>query len=398
MINSLNSNYSNLNIQNKNLNPIKESNLSKPSSNHSTKEQSQEPLINPSNKLSNSVNDKTQAVSKILGYGVDKDGYFTSDFNEAAGIPKDYKIYAKDMQSFENKIGKGNTINDSLFTGMDIAKTLGNTYKLFSQLIPDDTDFTKDKLENIPKWFQYDNQSFEIIKIYENKDALMNIQKTKNDFKTEVSLEFNFKANQKLDKGETLLAFLKGLDGDLYWRYGVIVGDTTILGKLGGLDRNMSFDEIKDLNNFLSQHPINHVANDELMKQTLLLPMKMSNIEDFKKEWLKLETQNKQSLQENQSIDNQKITLNTQKSNESTQNPEDKKPFKPIQGESQNKETYKDNNISHEFLKKLLKNSFNQAKELEILLGMKMSDEEGELNSFLLKKNLQSIKGVDIKA
>ena len=70
--------------------------------------------------------------------------------------------------------------------------------------------------------------------------------------------------------------------------------------------------------------------------------------------------------------------------------------FKPIQGESKNKETYKDNNIRHEFLKKLLKNSFNQAKELEILLGMKMSDDEN-FDNFLLKKNLQSVKSVDIK-
>ncbi|EFU2516819.1 hypothetical protein HUL58_001339 [Campylobacter upsaliensis] len=39
----------------------------------------------------NSPSDKTQAVDKILGYGVDKEGFFTSDFNEAAKIPKDYK-------------------------------------------------------------------------------------------------------------------------------------------------------------------------------------------------------------------------------------------------------------------------------------------------------------------
>ena len=36
----------------------------------------------------NLVKDKSEAISEILGYGVDKEGYFTSDFNEAAGIPK----------------------------------------------------------------------------------------------------------------------------------------------------------------------------------------------------------------------------------------------------------------------------------------------------------------------
>ncbi|EAK4796933.1 hypothetical protein P6E80_002305, partial [Campylobacter coli] len=29
----------------------------------------------------NLVSDKSQAVDKILGYGVDKEGFFTSDFN-----------------------------------------------------------------------------------------------------------------------------------------------------------------------------------------------------------------------------------------------------------------------------------------------------------------------------
>lgn len=47
----------------------------------------------------NLVKDKSQAVSEILGYGVDSEGYFTSDFNEKAGLPKDYKIYAKDIKT-----------------------------------------------------------------------------------------------------------------------------------------------------------------------------------------------------------------------------------------------------------------------------------------------------------
>ncbi|EIX7269108.1 hypothetical protein MK586_001036, partial [Campylobacter coli] len=57
------------------------------------------PNTKSSNVIANNnlVSDKSQAVDKILGYGVDKEGFFTSDFNEAAGLPKDYKIYAKDI-------------------------------------------------------------------------------------------------------------------------------------------------------------------------------------------------------------------------------------------------------------------------------------------------------------
>ena len=49
---------------------------------------------------SNFVKDKSQATSEILGYGVDNDGFFTQDFNEAAGIPKSFKIHAKQIKSF----------------------------------------------------------------------------------------------------------------------------------------------------------------------------------------------------------------------------------------------------------------------------------------------------------
>ncbi|EAK0574300.1 Cj0814 family flagellar-dependent secreted protein, partial [Campylobacter jejuni] len=128
MINSLNSNHFNLNLQNKNLNP-KESNLSKPSSENFTKELSQETLINSSNKLLNLVNDKTQAVNKILGYGVDKDGYFTSDFNEAAGLPQDYKINANWIEDFNQILTTTKLSSKALYNYVDWAKELGNFYK-----------------------------------------------------------------------------------------------------------------------------------------------------------------------------------------------------------------------------------------------------------------------------
>ncbi|HIC3935025.1 TPA: hypothetical protein ACW5B0_001722, partial [Campylobacter coli] len=82
-------------------------------------------------------------------------------------------------------------------------------------------------------------------------------------------------------------------------------------------------------------------------------------------------------------LNKQQSSNSTQESNENGQNP-DEKPFKAIQGESKNKETYKDNNISSEFLKKLLENSFNKAKELELLFGMNFSnDNAGEFNKIL---------------
>ncbi|MGN5482712.1 Cj0814 family flagellar-dependent secreted protein, partial [Campylobacter coli] len=61
--------------------------------------------------------------------------FFTSDFNEAAELPKDYKIYAKSAESFVNFQENDNYLF-SFFHKVDIAKTIGNSYKILSQIIP----------------------------------------------------------------------------------------------------------------------------------------------------------------------------------------------------------------------------------------------------------------------
>lgn len=71
--------------------------------------------------------------------------------------------------------------------------------------------------------------------------------------------------------------------------------------------------------------------------------------------------------------------------------------FKPIQAESKNKETYKDDNTRNELVKKLLEGKFSTSKELELLFGMKISDDDaGEFNQFLSQNT--SVKIIDIKA
>ncbi|EGC3361296.1 hypothetical protein H9C14_001774, partial [Campylobacter coli] len=73
------------------------------------------------------------------------------------------------------------------------------------------------------------------------------------------------------------------------------------------------------------------------------------------------------------------------------------KPFKAIQGESKNKETYKDDNKMNELLKKLLETKFGTSDELEILFGMNFSnDDTGEFNKILSQNT--SAKIIDIKA
>ncbi|EDA4595069.1 hypothetical protein F9I44_08120, partial [Campylobacter coli] len=110
---------------------------------------------NTVNETSNLVSDKSGAVNKVLGYGVDENGFFTSDFNEAAGLPKDYKIYAKDIENFVNIQTKSLL---SSYINIDIAKSIGNAYKVFSQLLDDELNnkinFAKEDLVKIPQGFE----------------------------------------------------------------------------------------------------------------------------------------------------------------------------------------------------------------------------------------------------
>ncbi len=95
-------------------------------------------------------------------------------------------------------------------------------------------------------------------------------------------------------------------------------------------------------------------------------------------------------------LNKQQSSNSTQESNENGQNP-DEKPFKAIQAKSKNKETYKDDSKMNELVKKLLENKFGKSEELELLFGMKFSDDSaGEFNKFLSSNSAP--KSIDIKA
>ncbi|MCR2088690.1 hypothetical protein CUPS10544_06905 [Campylobacter upsaliensis] len=103
-----------------------------------------------------------------------------------------------------------------------------------------------------------------------------------------------------------------------------------------------------------------------------------------------LELQKKYEMNFNQEINQ------TQQTQQPSQASQTKKPRTPIQSESQNKETYKDDNAKNELLKKLLENKFGKSEELELLFGIKFSDDKASELSKMLSKNTK--KSVDIKA
>ena len=110
--------------------------------------------------------------NEVLGYKVDEDGYFTSEFNEAAGIPKDYKIHSDTLKSLVNVNDKAGVFY-KMFSKIDIAKTVGNAYKILSQVAGDELlnskeGFTKEDLAKFPQGYEYEKSSLKVTKVNKN--------------------------------------------------------------------------------------------------------------------------------------------------------------------------------------------------------------------------------------
>ena len=111
-----------------------------------------------------------QTSSEVLGYKVDKDGYFTDEFNKQAGIPSEYKIHSSTLESLVN-VAEGTSFFSRTFKSIDIAKTAGNAYKILCQVVGEDTlnskdSFSLDEIRNFPQGFEYNRQSMQVTKIH----------------------------------------------------------------------------------------------------------------------------------------------------------------------------------------------------------------------------------------
>ena len=110
-----------------------------------------------------------QTSSLVLGYKIDKDGYFTDEFNKQAGIPSGYKIHSSTLESLV-RIETQPDYMQRVFDSIDILKTVNNAYKILSQVVGEDTlnskdSFSLDEIRNFPQGFSYNRQSMQVIKI-----------------------------------------------------------------------------------------------------------------------------------------------------------------------------------------------------------------------------------------
>ncbi|EPN3620136.1 hypothetical protein ACTXUC_000142 [Campylobacter upsaliensis] len=159
------------------------------------------------------------------------------------------------------------------------------------------------------------------------------------------------------------------------------------------LKGKMSQEEIHFLNDFKEKNKASMQWLDEdLQREYISLYHTSMDIEEFKQKWLELQSKHNSRLSEIAEQSQRDI----EKEMQMLQTKETKNPRTPIQSESQNKETYKDDNAKNELLKKLLENKFGKSEELELLFGIKFSDDKASELSKMLSKNTK--KSVDIKA
>ncbi|ENU0234789.1 hypothetical protein ACFBA1_001944, partial [Campylobacter coli] len=305
------------------------------------------------------------------GYSTQKLKDISQATTQSLGISKNYKIDATQMQTLVKNLSQ-----NKHFDTIDFTKTLENAYKVFSNLM----QFSKNEL---PLGFEMDKNSFEILKIYDKAQDLENNFLNENNSYKGSKVVINLKDLNSKDK--SFMNFANVVFNQFGGGY-LIEGQSNISGKLMGFDKNMDKNQIQDLNDFIKNNSF--IANGSMEKLMEALDLFSSNlsIEEFKQKWLNL-------------------TINLEPSNKTIEQivredlkaKEEQKPRTPIQSESKNKETYKDDNTRNELLRKLLETKFGTSDELEILFGMKFSDDNtGEFNKILSLNSAP--KSIDIKA
>ncbi|TQR48783.1 Cj0814 family flagellar-dependent secreted protein, partial [Campylobacter troglodytis] len=220
----------------------------------SVREKTNSNAVNSNSKISNSANE-------VLGYKVDKEGYFTEEFNKAAGIPKDYKIHSSTMESLVRAKTQTLVPFYRFFTSVDIAKSIGNAYKILSQVVGDEVlnsknDFTSDDIKSLQKAFTYNTKTLELMQTeslnrFENvevKDMGLKENEAFSSLFIDTDEPLNGKENLNVGSFSTTANKYTNKDGSIS-KGGLLIGvlnsnlhaiegETTIWGKMQGYDKN----------------------------------------------------------------------------------------------------------------------------------------------------------------
>ncbi|MBX1886665.1 hypothetical protein [Campylobacter peloridis] len=216
---------------------------------------------------------------------------------------------------------------------------------------------------------------------YFGKNPLETLNKIKNEIVENKNPELTKKQKEKLGND---LIYLYKISKKFSDKIELIEG--SIEDKLR--KNELSKSEVKDLFKWIDENAksprwlsINGVNYDEAYVKIFHTS---KSIDELKEKYLE--------LQNTYFVDFSKKINESQETSEK----DIEKTFKPIQAESKNKETYKDDNTKSELVKKLLEDKFSTSKELELLFGMKFNYENiEEFNHFLSQDTTPKI--IDIK-
>ncbi|ENY8267210.1 Cj0814 family flagellar-dependent secreted protein [Campylobacter coli] len=156
--------------------------------NFSISSKTSSPIYDISSEFKNSIYtlkykqaDISTSTNTAYGYSVDKDGYMGSDFNKAAGLPKDFKIHKSTLDEIEryNTDLNAHTANylgvSSYYSNIDMADTIRQYYSKFNQIInhsfgnSNKTSFSVEDLNSLPKGYSIHNTDFKFM--FENLDS-----------------------------------------------------------------------------------------------------------------------------------------------------------------------------------------------------------------------------------
>ncbi|TKX30924.1 hypothetical protein [Campylobacter estrildidarum] len=373
MINNINS-YSNYNYYTNTLNSNKKNSKTNDSvDNNNNKEINNNTNlnnnINSNNNISNNtslkqtnsnlVSDKSKAVNKILGYGVDEDGFFTSDFNEAAGIPKDYKINAKLIANLNKTLTTTELIYKPLYNYIDWAKELGNFYnEKLQSLDRFGENFNKEKIES--------EFHISLKNDFEKSDVLLGVfisndwTKMKESQSTLFGKTYGFDESiSKKDMTEfyTFMQKYQLKDPNKIEKssFKDIIPDTWM-----GIDKER--EKLRGFTSYAVQFHLDYSLIkkskdfedefDKLMSEDL-------SLEEFKTKYMDFKKRHDEFVKEFETAMGDNLMV---------------KPFKPIQAESKNKETYKDE-IKNSFWEQFLK--VQKENGVDILELMEKLNEKG---------------------
>lgn len=269
--------------------------------------------VSANKQVKEKASDTSLATSKYEGYGVDKDGFFTSDFNEAAGIPSDFRIHKDSMKNLVN-MEESKDSSHKTFAKIDIAKTIANAYKVLSQVAPDIANsdksyFSSAELKQIPQGARVDIDTLDVKKTLNSSadfrdgkigDKIVDIDLIPQDgilgnnnggkagkfwFDTNASAYKN--ENGEVSKGGLLVSMVAGQS---HLRDGI----TTINGKLEGYDKNAGQEVTKSLQSWMAgikamaPTRVTYGTGHVLFVPELAMRGEYTDIEEFKRDYAKV--------------------------------------------------------------------------------------------------------------